>query len=280
MRVLQVDADRSAKYRSRLSKFLAAQVDDGASLVCRLAGGSTGCRRSFKSGELIEGQLSHVGACYDLRQNDMPLRILIVPKQVGGDLSHGGTRGVEHVTVRGRVDQVDAAKCGHRPFPRTPHMDGTALALKVLLGLPCDAPERIVIDNIDRHVFDCFSMANATLCSHVRDDASGQGTAAMFRNCNGHLAETIRILRPTIIVTQGWSKAGWSPARSVAASFDRPTPPKNSCTCISSADWHVVFAALVHPSRSWATVKQFRSSGIEQVLLETRRQALLVRPEP
>jgi hypothetical protein len=193
-----------------------------------------------------------------------------VPKQVGGSLEHGKGRGDEHVSVEIRGTQVEAAKYGVRPHPRTAHMDGTALALKVLLGLPVHGTEILSLGGEDVHVFDCFSMANATLCSRVGKDASGQGTATMFQRCRMHLRRTIDILRPSVILAQGWDKSGWSPSSTTAAALGIPKPPKNSCTIVESAYGRAALVAAVHPARNWVTTNMPAWLEVERALVQAR----------
>lgn len=58
-------------------------------------------------------------------------------------------------------------------------MAGTLLALQVLLTGSPGGPPTVAVDGAARHVFDCFAMANATLCSLVGPDVSGQGKALL-----------------------------------------------------------------------------------------------------
>jgi hypothetical protein len=252
--VLVVDREESARVRARLSEYLANAVDDGERLRCKWADGDTGCRESVGFGRtLVEGQLSHVGSCYSLQDNGRPIRILVVPNQVGGSLDHDKGRGTEHVTVDGRAAQVDSAKSGDRPHPRTPHMDGTALAIKVLLGIGDGGEETLSLGGELAHVFDCYSMANATLCSRVDVDSSGQGSDTMFKHCLEHLRRTFDILAPNVVIAQGWRATGWSPSRAVAEALDVPKPAKNSCSSVATGRGRVALVAVVHPARYWMT---------------------------
>lgn len=232
------------------------------------------CRSSVGSHTLVEGQGSHVGSHYAVKDAGRPLRILIVPKQVGGSLEHDRGRGHEHITVEGRAAQVDTAKSGGRPHPRTDHMIGTALALKALLGIPADGSETFVIDRGPIHVFDCMAMANSSLCSKVGTDASGQGSNVMIRNCTTHLARTVQILRPNAIVTQGYSKVGWSPSKAAAEILGIPLPEKYSVTTVDTQNEPVAFVAAAHPSRNWFTTTAPAWRELEPLLHQARRVAL------
>ena len=266
--MLLADRNASAHLRAQLSSYLSEVVDDGERLLCT---SQFSCRSSVGAARvMIEGQGSYVGACYGLTDGGKPLRILVIPKQVGGSLDQSGDRGHEHVTLDRRGAQVASASFGPRPHPRTDHMIGTALALKVLLGFPAAGPETVSINGDQLHVFDCFAMANATLCSRVGDDASGQGSARMFESCLSHLRQTIAILEPNVVVAQGWSKTGWSPSRSAATILGVPLPQKNSLTVTNSAHGPVAFIAAVHPSRNWFTTTMPSWRELEPVLTDAR----------
>jgi len=198
--------------------------------------------------------------------NQQPLRILVVPMQTGRD--H------RHVTMEQRAAQVASAKpLSARPMPRTTHMDGTALALKVLLGLPLGNDDEI---EPGVHLFDCFAMANATLCSHIASEsASGAGTPEMHDLCVKHLRRTIEILQPTVILSQGWRRTGPSPATSVARALGIAKPERGTCTSVKLGYGAVAFAAVIHPARNWPAPgrPKFRSEVLP-VLREARRLAV------
>ena len=101
---------------------------------------------------------------------------------------------------------------------RNAHMKGVTLALRLALGLPYKdrhgqplidhQTERVTFtDGTDAHLFECFAMANLLLCSAVLKDGSQKSlaTPVMGENCAEHLVETIRILKPTLVISQGWS---------------------------------------------------------------------------
>ena len=51
------------------------------------------------------------------------------------------------------------------------------------------------------HLFDCYAMANIRLCSAtLAGTSTSKGTAVMSRNCLRHLAATIAILAPTVVI--------------------------------------------------------------------------------
>ena len=80
------------------------------------------------------------------------------------------------------------------------------------------------VDGSRRHVFDCFALENAALCSSAKpragvDDRVGRGGAppdVFYRNCTPHLGATIGLLHPTVVIVQGRrTGTGWSPTRAL-----------------------------------------------------------------
>lgn len=265
--------------REALRTYLSSAVDDGRQLVCTSA---PRCRASMRKGEsLVEGQLSHIGSSFDLADDGRPLRVVVVSKQVGGSLSDGGGRGHEHVTIDERRLQVDSAKQGRQPFPRTRHMMGTELALKVLLGLEVsDAPFVTLQGGRTAHVFDCMALVNSTLCSRSGGDASGQGSEVMFELCRPHLAETMRILEPTIVVAQGWTRKSaegheQSVASTVASALGGRIAASHPSVSLAVCEWGTTAVVTAyHPARKWFTASAPYWRQLEPVLRQARSLSL------
>ena len=261
---LESDLSRTELRRRDMQAYFDRSVDDGDRLVCMFG---NRCRSSAGSLDFAEGQLSHVGDRYDLHENGKPLRILVVPMQTG--------RNDQHVTIAQRAAQVETGKpISARPMPRTPHMDGTALALKTLLGIPLADSDDLMVGNRLAHVFDCFAMHNATLCSRLTGSAAGGGSRDMYEMCVSHLREAIRILEPSIIIAQGWTKAGQSPSQSVARALQVPLPGRGTCTAVDARHGPLAFVAVVHPARSWPRPSKLFFAEVEPALQEARRVAL------
>lgn len=279
--MLELDRSGTVRRRSELIAYLSSEVDDGQQLLCSSA---QRCRSSLRADQqFVEGQLSHVGECFDLVEEGRPLRLLIVSKQVGGSLDDGGGRGHQHVTVEGRRQQVETAKYGKGPHPRTNHMIGTELAVKVLLGLDPHRGAALSISGVgSRHVFDCMAMVNATLCSRAYRDASGQGSDRMFELCRRHLAESIRILKPTVVLAQGWTQRSAlgkesSVASTVAAVLGVPVPRTDPSVVRTHMAWgSVAFITSYHPSRHWFNTSMPYWKRLEPVLRDARAFALAV----
>lgn len=276
---LTADSAATKRRSEALDRYLTANVDDGCRLLCTSA---AACRGSMRAGErFVEGQLSHVGLSYDLRINDRPLRIAVVSKQVGGSLEHGGERGDEHVSMSCRSAQVESAKAGRSPHPRTNHMVGNELAMKVLLRGTLDGEPYLKVEGLGvLHVFDSMALLNATLCSRVGSNASGQGSSVMFSECSRHLSESLRLLEPTVVLAQGWTKssvAGKEPsvASMVASALgQRVAATDPACTPITAPWGPVALVTAYHPSRHWAAPAMPYWSRLLPALLSARHHAL------
>jgi hypothetical protein len=186
------------------------------------------------------GQLSHVGAHYDLAEDGRPLRILVIAMETG--------RTDEGVTLEARRRQLaTSASLAFRS--RNPHMRGTTQALRLavgrevgedrdgeLLALP-DTPAPV-------HLFDCYAMANLRLCSATgRGTSSSKGTRTMSRNCLRHLAATVGILQPTLCIIQGLAVA-----RDLTPLIGRREPITGRLDRVHLAGVETLLAAFTHPS--------------------------------
>ena len=179
------DQEASERYRQRLEEYCSKHVLGPNSGFCCEHGEA--CRSSVggKRNSFAAGQLSYVGDGYAVEIDGRPMRILIVPIQVGRDqVIDMGTRREQ---IRACID----------PSRQNQHMRAVVEVLQVLFGLE---PGGIVkqIDS-NSHVLEAYAMANSVLCSNL----SGSPTDAMLKNCREHLRQTIELLEPTIIVTQG-----------------------------------------------------------------------------
>lgn len=255
--------EEATRLRAALDAYTRRAVDDGTTLVCA---SSQRCAASVGRGALVEGQASFVGSHYGLVRDARSLRILVIPKQVGGKLSNGGDRGEEHVTVQRRGAQVDTAKYGADTWPRTNHMVGTEHALQTILGLPVGGEREVAVPGGTVHVFETMAMANMTLCTKALVDAGGQGSATMIDSCSRHLRRTMELLQPNVVLAQGWSAAGRSPSSVAAMVLGVPRPELNSLTRVAAPWGEVRLVAAYHPSRHWWLATSAKWSHLEPVL--------------
>jgi uracil-DNA glycosylase len=188
----------------RLNVYAQSQILAGVDFVCSHL---SECRGSRAHHAFYDGQLSHVGRHFDLEVGGCPTRIVIVGQEYGT----GETR----CDLARRSSMIAAsAKATFRG--RNPHMKGTALTLRLLLGREpgTDADgERL----LDGHVFDGFALVNFLLCSALKqergefDGGAGKGDSSriMRRNCGRHFLRTLEILEPTVVVVQGQGVRRW-----------------------------------------------------------------------
>jgi hypothetical protein len=145
------------------------------------------------------GQLSHLRKFYDIEEDSVPLRILVIAMETG--------RPDNGVTLPMRRLQVlDSA--ARAPRSRNQHMVGVTHALRTVHGRPIgDDPEGESLDFGDNHnrvhMFDAYAMANVRLGTSVKaGTTNSRPTSVMTKNCVRHLRETVRILQPTVCVVQ------------------------------------------------------------------------------
>lgn len=191
------DPARTAARYDALRRYMDEHVSDGADFHCAM---EPACRASLDPGLVFSaGQLSYVGPYYDISDAGYPLRVLIVGMDTG--------RTHENVSLDERRHQI-FERVPERFSQRNPHMRGTTLALRLLFGRDPATDRDGELLPLDRsramHVLEAYAMANLRLCSATSDGSTAsRGTATMSRNCMKHLAATIDILDPTIVVLQG-----------------------------------------------------------------------------
>ncbi|MBX4170944.1 hypothetical protein HBA53_23795 (plasmid) [Rhodococcus pyridinivorans] len=198
------DPERTRQRIADLDEYMTRSVYGTDGFVCRSA---TSCSSAAatKGADFYEGQLSHVGLHYDMFEDGSPLRVLVLGLEMG--------RPDRHVSLEARRLQQDEAirmKFGTRHA----HMLGTTSALRVAFGRPLGADragELLSLSNdpVPQHVMQCYALVNKRLCSAVRpvDSAKGRrfqaaGVPSMDRACLPHLAATVRILEPTLVILQ------------------------------------------------------------------------------
>jgi hypothetical protein len=238
--------------------FSGAVMADGA-LRCRHA---TACRgEACRVGaDFYAGQLSYLGAHYDLVQGERPLRVLVVPMEVGAPPGY--------VSMSQRSVQVQAVRYGSR----NPHMQGVVFALQLAFGLPLSsgrANEHLETNNGSVHLLDAFAMANLRLCSVAAAGKKSRATPLVSANCAEHLAATIRILEPTLVISQGKDVR---PTLSHLFELDHHSGHVFRATL----DGHrFVWAAFNHPTRWWDRLgRPYLREAVEPELKRARKLAL------
>jgi hypothetical protein len=248
MRTIAIDSEMSAARYSEFTSYVERKLLRPDRIFC--CANAEACRRSIGGRwRLIEGQSSYVGEHYDAADDGRPWRVLVVPMQTGTEN--------RLVDLEERRKQVRGSR--DKPFEgsgsRNPHMRGVTKALKVLWGIDPDSgrDKEYLQTNLGRvHLFDTFAMANATLCSRIRlGSKKGQGSKVMLHQCSTHLRETIRILEPTIIHSQGRRKAGSSSHTSVEMVCDGIDWLDEYVAQVRIGEVRAVWVSLKHPSLQW-----------------------------
>ncbi len=240
MRSLRSNPARTAERYAELERYMSANVTSGPGGFCCVSGDA--CRASALVSPDVafyEGQLSHVGEHYDMTDDGHDLRVLVLGMETGRDRSN--------VTMdQRRAEQQTVAP--QDPRSRKPHMKGTASALRLAFGgVPgADvAGDLLAVQNHDEavHVYDAYALANVRLCSAViRGTTKSKGTLEMTRRCSPHLEATVRILEPTLVISQSArTREAIAPALSNVEQVDE------HLEWVTLAGVRLLLASLVHP---------------------------------
>jgi hypothetical protein len=217
------DAQATRQRHRRLQSYMRRNVLNGKQFICSSWDEFESSIRAdctFK-----EGQLSHIGKHYDLTLAARPLRIVVVGQEVGAKGKARTTLAERYANVHGGSGMNKRfVKDGKHPS-RNPHMKGTTLALRTILGTGSGIERKGEFINVDGeqvHLFDCFALVNRLLCAaHLTGTSTGMSTKTMLRNCQRHFQATLEILEPTVVVLQGvrmwkWSKNVLVPKRTLS----------------------------------------------------------------
>lgn len=282
---------RSRERAGKLQAYLTRKVAkaDEKKMVC-------GCYRDChasadKTGaEFFESQGHSVGSHFDLStEAGTPFRVLIVPMEAGGggkdrSATTGGAAQPpgpdpdRYRTVRQRTEVV-VRKSGEMCFAqRNPHMQGVTLALQLAFRLPVEKEEQLhFVDDHPAHVFDCFAMANLLLCSAVPKAGShaSLATSTMRKNCAHHLAQTVRILKPTLVISQGWGLVGTlRGAFGTVRYIGTPEYHRVLAECDLDDD-RFIWVGLTHPAHgNWSRITSREFGTVAPAIKEGRRRAL------
>lgn len=181
-----------------LDAYMRENVDDGTRLVCSQA---AKCRGSIETGgTFYEGQGTHVGEHYDMSEDGVEWRVMVIGMETG--------RGDEHVSIAERTaDQDRAIRMTFNQ--RHPHMRGTTSVLRSAFGREYGADragELLDLDGQDTvaHLMNAYALVNLRLCSATKGNGyRSAASSVLSRNCFPHLVRTIEILEPTLCIMQG-----------------------------------------------------------------------------
>lgn len=242
------DPERTRQRIAELDDYMTRSVYGANGFVCR-SGARCGQAAADKGADFYEGQLSHVGLHYDLFEDGVPLRVLVLGMEMG--------RPDQGISLEARRLQQDEA-IGMRFGDRHAHMLGTTSALRAAFGQGLGDDrigELLPLSNnpTPQHVMQCYALVNKRLCSAVRPVESAKGrqfhaekVPAMDRACLPHLAETVRILEPTLVILQ--SKALRSLIRPHLKRVERIDPANELLEVAEFAGVRTAIANFSHPA--------------------------------
>lgn len=196
------DPERTRQRIAELDEYMTRSVYGANGFVCRSAAKCAGAATA-KGANFYEGQLPHVGLHYDLFEDGKPLRVLAIGIETG--------RQDRHIGLEARRLQQDEA-IGMTFNARHAHMLGTTTALRAAFGRELGADRAgellpLTNDPVPQHVMQCYALSNKRLCTAVKPKTDGRAFQAaqvptIDRSCLPHLAATVRILEPTLVILQ------------------------------------------------------------------------------
>lgn len=121
-------------------------------------------------------------------------------------------------------------------------------------------------DGTAAQLFSCFAMTNLLLCSAVAAGTmSSRSTAVMRANCARHLVETVKILQPTLVISQG--KGLDKTLRASLGVTVTVNPNLADCTLQGN---RFTWVSLHHPTRNWSALSH---PYLHEVVIPTINQA-------
>ena len=274
---------QSRRRAVRLQSYLTENVWDPATskslsnFCCEF---KTACKASAKQrgAEFLAAQGHAVGPYYDLSTlKGTAHRVLIVPMEVGGGRDKATGKEPKFTDVNERTAAVH--KSGLKAFgERNAHMRGVTLALQLAFGLPVGGSEYLRLSNGKSvHVFDAFAMTNLLMCSSVakKNSQASMSTATMRQSCATHLGETIGILQPTLVISQGWGLVE-TLRETLGVTHEVDLSLAKCYLTYCELDGHrFVWVALYHPTRFWSSPNQtYFKNSVVPAIKEARLRAL------
>ena len=273
----RVNRAQSRRRAEKLQSYLTSNVWDPAtkkswsSFCCAF---KKECKGSAtrRGAEFFEAQGDAVGPYYDLSTADgTPHRVLVVPMELGGK--------DRFVDVAGRTSGVHESSLLSFTS-RNAHMRGVTLALQLAFGLPVGGSDEHLHLTTGKpvHIFDSFAMTNLLLCSAVaqKDSMSSKHTATMKKSCATHLAETVNILKPTLVISQGWGLVD-TLRDTLGVTHEVVDLGLEKCylTYCDLNGHRFVWVALYHPTRFWSSPNQtYFKDTVTPAIKKARQRAL------
>lgn len=193
--------------------------------------------------------------------------------------SGGSNPNYQHLTVAERTNDIEV-RAAQTFRERNPHMKGVTLALRLAFGLPLedtDAETLEFADGTTARLLSCYAMTNLLMCSAV-DTGTMQSrqTAVMRANCARHLVAAVKILQPTLVISQG---AKLESTLRVSLGVKATLTP-NLAECNLQGN-RFVWAQLHHPTRNWSALTHpYLHEVVVPTIKEARVRALAVAAGP
>lgn len=274
---LRSSRSQTAARVARLRAYMDQHVMTDADFLCDCEQRCYGSVREEvgQAAQFTKGQLHHIGRHYDLFADGRELRIVVTGQEYGGLYPL--------ITLeKRRRDIIRSAEKGWGG--RNPHMRGTTTALRLLLGASAgtdDDGEQVQLENERAHIFEAFALVNFLLCSATSAGTGNRGrsTSEMRSNCARHYRESLAILEPSVVVTQGYRF--WESAAGVCdgglSALHRLREHVHEGRLVGR---RVIFVRLSHPSSLGATNwgrshnTEYVRGVVEPVLSFARRAVL------
>lgn len=242
------DPDATAARRHELAAYYDKAVLRAEGFVCASEGTCRGSVAHKPDVGFYEGQLPYLGDRYDTADaSGAQMRVLVVPMEVGRDWQQTDMDYFAEA-IRWRASQ--------RFSERNNHMRGVTFALRLAFGLGIgddrageylDTPDGAV------HLFDTYAMVNAGLCSAITiGTTNSRQSTVMRRNCSRHLKAAVRVLQPTLVISQG-SAVG----KHLAGVFTVKNRHTRTVATSQSGGHTFTWVNLTHPT-AWAPLSWSR----------------------
>jgi len=233
--------DKSTKkYISEIKRYMKRNVLNNNKFICCHY---RECKKSY-SGDFFEGQSYHIGKFYDVKINKKPFRIMVVGQELG--------RRKRKLTIDDRyMKMLSPEEEGWVFDERNSHMKGTTSVLRLLfgknLGVDYESEFLDMTNGKKCHIFDAFAFVNYLLCSALKEGQgmAGKSTCTMKNNCFEHFRNTVKILKPNVIIVQGKVIWEW-----IKDSFDniKPYPRSEIIYQAKVNNFSAIVASFIHPS--------------------------------
>jgi len=242
----RVDRAASGRKQKRLETYFNDEIwNPEDRFVCSSASMCKSSALAKPGTAFYEGQGQMIGPAYDVTEDGVPLRVLVVPMEYGTDRVG--------VSVAERTEHV--VQTAELPFKGlNPHMKGVLFSLQLAYGLEVGesgATHLPLDEGAPAHLFEAMAMVNMLWCSAVKKGTmSSRSTGTMRASCARHMRETISILMPTLVISQGVGLD--ETLRASLGVRETITPHVAKCDFAGN---EFAWVSLRHPTLNWHSTK-------------------------